>query len=45
MVDSQEDIVCISTKNSIWEGFGHINKAINKKWCLKHINKAINKVH
>ena len=30
---------------NIWEGFGHINKAINKKWCLKHINKAINRVH
>ena len=29
----------------IWEGLGHINKGINKKWCLKHINKAINRVH
>ena len=31
--------------HNIWEGFVHINKAINKKWCLKHINKAINRGH
>ncbi len=29
----------------IWEGFRHINKAINKKWCLMHINKPINRGH
>ena len=32
-------------RSNICKGFGHINKAINKKWCLKHINKAINRVH
>ena len=32
-------------RKGICEGFMHINKAINKKWCLKHINKAINRGH
>ncbi len=30
---------------SICKGFLHINKAINKKWCLMHINKPINRGH